>query len=81
MGRRHESGVYTLTYKDGHTEDRQGYTNAGMLDFAREHGATALRGPDGHVWDDGDIAASALSGISRPDDGTFASDLDAEIYG
>jgi hypothetical protein len=79
-GRKHEQGIYTLTYADGRTEDREGFDNAGMLDFARKAGAVRMTGPDGHVWDDGDIAISALSG-GTPGTGTFASELDAEIYG
>jgi hypothetical protein len=77
-GRKHEQGIYTLTYADGRTEDREGFDNEGMLDFAREAAAVRMTGPDGHVWDDGDIAAS---GLSVPATGDFASELDAEIYG
>lgn len=79
-GRKHEQGIYTVTYEGGLTKDIEGFTNAGMLDFARQGGAVEMTGPDGHTWDDGDIAMSSLSG-STPDTGPFASDLDAEIYG
>ena len=75
-----EQGIYTVTYADGRTEDIEGFTSAGMLDFARKAGAVKMTGPDGHAWDDGDIAMSSLTG-SAPDTGPFASELDAEIYG
>lgn len=77
-GRKHEDGIYTLTYADGHTEDREGYGNAGMLKFARENGVTEMRGPDGHVWDDGDIAGSATDELTGPDgDGADGGDFEA----
>lgn len=80
-GYKHEQGIYTLTYEDGRTEDREGFTSAGMLDFARQAGVVSMTGPDGHTWDDGDIAMSAMHDSTPDHDGTFASDLDAGIYG
>jgi hypothetical protein len=71
--KRGEQGVYTLVLADGRTQDHEGFDLAGMLTYAARHGAMQLTAPNGHVYDDGDIAISQV-GNPFDDDGTDVSE-------